>query len=78
MAASTLAAVGEALAGLVGAAEAEMVEAAGHVAYEGTAQAAEVSVQAGLVAQPGRALGQELAAREQILIPQNIGKVAAS
>jgi hypothetical protein len=71
MAASTLAAAGEVLAGLVGAVEAEMVEAVGHVAYEGT-------VQAGLVAQPGRALGQELAVREQILIPQDIGKVAVS
>lgn len=66
MAASTLAAVGEVLAGLVGA-----VEAVGHVAYEGT-------VRAGLVAQPGRALGQELAVREQRLIPQDIGKVAVS
>lgn len=71
MAASTLAAVGEVLAALVGAVEAETVEAAGHVAYEGTAQA-------GLVAQPGREFGQELAVREQRLILQDIEKAAAS
>lgn len=71
MAASTLAAVGEVLAGLVGAVEAETVEAAGHVAYEETAQA-------GLVAQPGRVFDQELAVREKILILQDIGKAAAS
>jgi hypothetical protein len=68
MVASMLAAVGEALAELVGAAEAEMVEAVGHVAYEGTAQ----------VAQLERVFGPVLAVREQTLIPRDIGKAAAS
>ncbi|KAF5561227.1 hypothetical protein FPHYL_6306 [Fusarium phyllophilum] len=53
-------------------AEAEKVEAAGHAAYEGTSQAAGVSVQVELVEQPRRAPGQELTVGEQILIPQNI------